>query len=90
MPRHVWLCTATKIPQLEATSEGRPYLRHWGVLVTDMAVVDVKVLLQTTNGVNQRVSPGTMYQQQGRYIRRQRLHFTEVEGRMALSYCRFE
>ena len=67
MPRHVWLWTrplsyAAKIPQLEATSDGRPYLRHWGVLVTELGTIDAKVIFQTSNNANITAYIGTMYE----------------------------
>ena len=47
------------------TSEGRPYLRHWGVLITDLTVIDTKVLIQTPRSpAPNRTVLGTMYELQ--------------------------
>jgi hypothetical protein len=67
MPRHVWLCTrplAYDIPGMDITSNPtRPYLRHWGVLVSELSVVDVRVLIQSINSPNAaREVIGTIYQ----------------------------
>jgi hypothetical protein len=65
MPKYVWLCTRPlgyAIPRLDLTSDGRPFLRHWGILVTEMTIVEAKVVLQTTNNLNESINLGTMYQ----------------------------
>jgi hypothetical protein len=65
MPRHVWLCTrplAYAIPGIELSSDGRPYLRHWGVLVTEMTILDAKEHFQTTSNATAGLRLGTMYQ----------------------------
>jgi len=67
MPRYVWLCTrplsyASKIPELELSPNGRPYLRHWGVLVTDLPMADTTILFQSANKASARITLGTMYQ----------------------------
>jgi hypothetical protein len=67
MPRHVWLCTrplAYEIPGMDITSDpGRFYLRHWGVLVSELAVVDVQVLIESIGSPNIRNEViGTIYQ----------------------------
>jgi hypothetical protein len=67
MPRHVWLCTrplAYEIPGMGITSDPtRLYLRHWGVLVSELAVVDVQVLVQSIGAPNARSEViGTIYQ----------------------------
>ena len=67
MPRYVWLCTrplsyATKFPELELSPNGRPYLRHWGVLVTDLPMADTSILFQCGNTASARIPLGTMYQ----------------------------
>ena len=65
MPRNVWLFTrplAYPIPWMDVTSDGRPYLCHWGVLVSDLTIIDTKVILQTANKGNRTVHLGTMYE----------------------------
>jgi hypothetical protein len=66
MPGHVWLCTrplAYEIPGLDVTSDpARLYLRHWGVLVSELAVVDVQVLIQSIGCHANREVLGTIYQ----------------------------
>jgi hypothetical protein len=67
MPRHVWLCTrplAYEIPGMDITSNPtRPYLRHWGVLISELSIVDVRVLIQSINSPNAgREVIGTIYQ----------------------------
>jgi len=44
------------------TSDGRPYLCHWGVLVSDLTIIDTKVILQTANKGNRTVHLGKMYE----------------------------
>jgi hypothetical protein len=66
MPRHVWLCTrplSYGFPGMEITSDTtRLYLRHWGVLVSELAVIDAKVLIQTINSPYINITIGTMYE----------------------------
>jgi hypothetical protein len=64
MPRHVWLCTrplSYGIPGTELSSDAsRLYLRHWGVLVCELAVVDAKILVQSSPHQDEVL--GTMYE----------------------------
>jgi len=70
MPRQVWLCTRplfhdSMILPSEMTSDGRPYLRHWGVLVTELTIIDTKVILQSTTFMTSKdLRLGTMYELQ--------------------------
>jgi ankyrin repeat protein len=68
--RHVWLCTRPLaygfLPAVDLTSDPtRLYLRHWGVLVSELAIVDVQVLIQSIGCPNvhrRNEIIGTMYQ----------------------------
>jgi hypothetical protein len=45
-------------------SNGKPHLRHWGVLVSDMTMVDARAILfrKTEYGANDETELGTMYE----------------------------
>jgi hypothetical protein len=65
----VWIFTrplsyATHFTPLAITSDGRDYLRHWGVLISAMTPIDAKVILfrDTEYGGNDRTELGTMYE----------------------------
>jgi len=55
MVRDVWLFTrplkvAVGVSPLESTSNPeRPYLRHWGILVTETTVPEIRFIIQTAN-----------------------------------------
>ena len=55
MVREVWLFTrplkvAVGVSSLESTSNPeRPYLRHWGILVTEMTLPEMRFIIQTAN-----------------------------------------
>ena len=65
----VWLFTrpltyAMFSPPVAASSEGVHQLRHWGVLVNEMSMTDLKVVLSRTMGyiVNDDTELGIMYE----------------------------
>ena len=65
----VWLFTrplsyASLFPPLELTSNGSHSLRHWGVVVTELTLVDVQVILQRKRGArdDDETSLGTLYE----------------------------
>ena len=65
MPRHVWLCTRPLgygLPAMEVTSDpSRLYLRHWGVLVSELSVVDIQVIVHSISSINSGEVIGTVY-----------------------------
>lgn len=65
----VWLFTrpltyAMFSPPIAASSEGMDHLRHWGVLVNEMSMTDLKVILSRKMGyrANDNTELGTMYE----------------------------
>jgi hypothetical protein len=65
----VWLFTrplsyASLFPPMELTSDGSDSLRHWGVVVTELTLIDVQVILQRTKGdmEDDDTSLGTLYE----------------------------
>jgi hypothetical protein len=64
----VWLFTrplswAVTFPPLASTSDGKDHLRHWGVLVNEMSLIDAQAILLRTKeyGANDNTELGTMY-----------------------------
>src|SRR5271169_597673 len=53
MVHTVWLFTRplSFFPPFGITSEGKPALRHWGVLVSELTLLDVQVIMQRTRGI---------------------------------------
>jgi hypothetical protein len=48
---------------MDVTSNtNRLYLRHWGVLVSELSVVDIQVILHSMNSINSGEVIGTVYQ----------------------------
>ena len=49
-------------PSAAASSQGKDYLRHWGVLISDMSLIDLQVILSRTRdfGANDNTMWGTM------------------------------
>jgi hypothetical protein len=69
MKYSVWLFTrplsyARFFPPLAQTSAGKDHLRHWGILVSDMTLLDAQVLLAraTPYGGNDSTDLGVMYE----------------------------
>jgi hypothetical protein len=69
MKYSVWLFTrplsyASFFPPLAQTSSGKDHLRHWGVLVSEMTLIDAQVFLQRTTayGGNDTTDLGVMYE----------------------------
>jgi hypothetical protein len=65
----VWLFTrplsyAMFLPPLASTSDGKDHLRHWGVLVNQMTLMDLQVMLSRQNsyGANDNTELGVMYE----------------------------
>src|SRR5947207_3388981 len=65
----IWLFTrplsgALAFSSFTDTSEAKDYLRHWGVLVTEMSIVDTKAILQRSPryGLSDNMELGTMYE----------------------------
>ena len=55
MPDSVWLFTrplslAMGFPPLAVMSDGKDHLRHWGILVNNLSVVDTQAILSRTKG----------------------------------------
>jgi hypothetical protein len=59
----VWLFTRplSFFPSFGVASDGMPALRHWGVLVSELTVLDAKVIIQRTR-VDADTPLGTMYE----------------------------
>src|ERR1700728_3138042 len=65
----VWIFTrplsyATHFTPFALTSDGRDYLRHWGVLISEMTLLDAQVILfrKTEYRGNGGTELGTMYE----------------------------
>lgn len=65
----VWLFTrplsyAMFLPSLASTSDGKDHLRHWGILVNEMTLMDLQVILSRQNnyGANDNTELGVMYE----------------------------
>lgn len=61
----VWLFTRplSFFPPFGIASDGKPALRHWGVLVSELTVLNVQVITQRTRGYSDDdTSLGTMYE----------------------------
>lgn len=65
----VWLFTrplsgALGFSSFADTSEGKEYLRHWGVLVSEMTIVDAKAILARSPrySLSDNMELGTMYE----------------------------
>jgi hypothetical protein len=58
------LSYATLFQPIASLSDGKSHLRHWGILVSDMSLLDLEVLLSRTrrSGTNDRTVLGTMYE----------------------------
>ena len=84
MTNSVWLFTrplsyTIHINPVASISDGKPHLRHWGVLVSEMSVVDVKATLSRTKEYcgSDFSALGTMYEL-----------FRDEEDRNNVSVCR--
>jgi hypothetical protein len=69
MKYSVWLFTrplpiATFFPPLAQTSAGKDHLRHWGILISEMTLMDAQVYFQRTTdyGGNDNTDLGVMYE----------------------------
>jgi hypothetical protein len=68
MTYRVWLFTrplscTTLFPSSELTSDGRNYMRHWGVLINELNPVDFQVIMERTRDYCwSETSLGTMYE----------------------------
>lgn len=69
MAYSVWLVTrplsyATLFPLSETTSDGKRYLRHWGVIVTELGLVDAKAIMLRTraHGNENDMDLGVLYE----------------------------
>src|SRR5271170_7491026 len=61
----VWLFTRplSLFSPFGIASDGKPALRHWGVLVSELTLLDVQVIMQRTRGIFEDSTPlGTMYE----------------------------
>lgn len=61
----VWLFTRplSLFPQFGITTDGKPALRHWGVLISELTLLDVQVIMQRTRGsLEEDTTLGTMYE----------------------------
>ena len=65
----IWLITrslyyAKDFPPLEFTSNGRDHLRHWGVIVSELSIIDIQVIMQRSRGNwgTELTSLGTLYE----------------------------
>jgi hypothetical protein len=61
----VWLFTRplSFFPSFGITSDGKPALRHWGVLISELTLLDVQVIMQRTRGsLEEDTTLGTMYE----------------------------
>jgi hypothetical protein len=58
------LSYAMLLPSVASSSDGKDHLRHWGVLVSDMTLLDLEVLLSRTRelGAKDNTVFGTMYE----------------------------
>lgn len=58
------LSYAMSFPSVAASSDGNDYLRHWGILISDINPLDLEVALSRTTefGVNDNTVLGTMYE----------------------------
>ena len=72
----VWLITRpismeSRLSALGISSDGKAHLRHWGVLVSELTLLDIQVILQWTRYSGNDDTPlGTMYElcrEEGRY-----------------------
>ena len=66
MKYSVWLLTrplncATLFPPLAATSAGKDYLQHWGILVNEMTQLGAHTILSRSEE-NDNVDLGTIYE----------------------------
>ena len=52
------------VPSVQSMSNGRPHLQQWGVLMSHLSEVDVRLLSQTSNIArpNATTPLGTMYE----------------------------
>ena len=69
MKSTVWLLTRplsyeTSLPPLSGSSDGKYHLRHWGVLVSEMTLVDAQAILLRTRGFwdSNDLELGTLYE----------------------------
>jgi hypothetical protein len=64
----VWVFTrplyyTNLFPPLDTRSKGSDYLRHWGVLVTELSILDMKILFQRTRSSEEAgTAVGTLYE----------------------------
>jgi hypothetical protein len=57
------LSYATFLPSIASSSDGKDHLRHWGVLVSDMTLLDLKVFFSRTRAPdNNHMVFGRMYE----------------------------
>jgi hypothetical protein len=69
-------------PPVAASSEGIHQLRHWGILVNEMTLTDLKVILSRTMGyiANDNTELGTMYELFQGEQRRNKVSITQKFG----------
>jgi hypothetical protein len=61
----VWLFTRplSVFPSLGIASDGKPAVRHWAILVSELTLLDIQVIMQHTRGPSDEdTTLGTMYE----------------------------
>ena len=87
MKYSVWLFTrpityAMTFPSIAASSDGKNYLRHWGVLVNEMTIIDIEVIISRVRkyGANDNTDLGIMYELHRNNDNKNDLRITEKFG----------